>query len=563
MSEENLKKPLPPAVAFFASGAFLAAEAGRLLLNFQWGNTNVYLPLISGLLCMVCGFFIVSSGEIRRGGLTGLTGALLLTLHAGAFNHPVSWICSFTLAGGTAAFFTRTRRKNTFIPFETGFIPALVAVIITPQFTAMLSAATGMLLTGVLLVNSVNLKHFRWLLLLLIPVQGLLFNGIGYSGRTLRNMNDLRHTAVAALPSALIPDAPRGNVSVLQISGSRHFSDTVPWKHLPFVKNTVQLAADDRTAPGVQLEQFEDAGRKFDVISVEMPPAWHSRSLQKMLEKLEGLRDTRHGVIAFPSSMLPLFPGKSFPVPGSDGRRFVSGSVLPENLAPENLDRILQQHLEAAEAEEFMPPGVFTALFHSENKIKAHPGNTENHHPAERSWWFWLMLGTLWLAARTLLTRKGGSSAFFASLDNTASVTLVVICAFYNIVDNRMYSNMSELFLLWVIVLMLPCFGRRGPVEKALLLCSMILPWLLTGAEPGANTAFAALAAALISALSAGITSAKLMLETGADRKQLTAASILGILFGTVIFIWLYNPGNIVPLLAIAVALRSSCLLRK
>ena len=142
-------------------------------------------------------------------------------------------------------------------------------------------------------------------------------------------------------------------------------------------------------------------------------------------------------------------------------------------------------------------------------------------------------------------------------------VLSLLVSAFYNIVDNRMYSNMSELFLLWVIVLMLPCFGRRGPVEKALLLCSMILPWLLAGAEPGANTAFAALAAALISAVSAGITSAKLMLETGADRKQLTAASILGILFGTVIFIWLYNPGNIVPLLAIAVALRSSCLLRK
>ena len=132
---------------------------------------------------------------------------------------------------------------------------------------------------------------------------------------------------------------------------------------------------------------------------------------------------------------------------------------------------------------DFMIPGVFSALFNANpEKVTFSPRKTIAR---EHSLFFWITLGVMWLLFRITASRKKKLSSFLSETDNKCSATLIAITGFFIFSENRIYACFPESFFLFCIIFALPFFGKKGKLEKVMLLASIILPWLFTDPEPG------------------------------------------------------------------------------
>ena len=546
-------------LTLFLMGVFLALEAARLPGNFSWEPAGAGLFILLGALEMLCGFVVVDSRKRRFESFIHIGGALLLTLRAAAGEMILGWAVDFILTGGTAAFLVRRRKRNTFLLFGAAFSLGLLAADLFPAYSSQGAWVLAILLTGLEILQARSLGKGRCFFLLLPVVQLLLWAGEPVQFDQLwHRYQALRHTAVSTLPASLLPETQEP-VSVFQITRSRRFLTAAPWEKLPHVGEVQTAVADEKPPLGYQLRKIK---KKFDIVSLEILPRWHERSLQVLLSDL-AQRIKSGGILLVPRNVLKLLPPgmPAVSVPGSEGERFAAG----KNKIPpvEELDHILQSKLMENDAKEFMLPGVFAALF-QENKTVFFKGNAPRMKTVGRhSLFFWIFLTVFWLFLRLVLGLKGNRSAFLAQVDNYASGVLILLAGFCLLAGNRFYSLLPESLTLWCLVLCLPGIGKKGSGEKSLLLASLILPWMFAAMKGTGYFSPVVLGILLTTALSIGVTSAKLFQETDAVESRLKGASLCGTALGGLLFYWLFSWENLLPVLLAAFFLRSSCLLRK
>ena len=554
--------PIPPGIPFVLAGFYLAARSWTLLAAARWHPEEVGAFLAAASAAALCGFLPVSKFRRRFAPWVSVCGAALLTLSAGTPARPLfGWLPDLLFAGGIAAYFVRTRKKNTFFPFAAGFAAGLAAVSWqAPRLGPAVCAASAMLLTGVLIVNAVHLKHARWLLLAMMLMQVMIFSNGFPVGRSVARLKLLRErdlAAVAALPSSLIPDAEPGRLSVLQVTRKETDIPASPWKQFAYISRLCALPVEGKIPVGERLDALE---APFDLISLEVLPEWPEASLRPLTEKLLSMTGEK-GCAVVPRALVPLLPPgrKTVPVPGTGRGRFAVLSSPDADVSPQDLDSRLQRHLKAAGDRAFMPAGAFTALFPEENDPDL-PAPARSL-PGPRSAVFWSCLALAGLALHLFLSRSPAGSSFLAVAENSASCALIVTAAFLAVAANRMNSPIPETALLWSIALCLPFCGKKGKLEKLLLIASLLLPWLLAAGLPHNILSAAALAAAFVTAASAGITGAKLLLEPEASRDRLVTAFFCGTaLAGALLFLL---PGaSPIPLLAAATVLRLPGLFR-
>ena len=571
-ARQTEKGPIPLWIPLLLAGFYLAARSRILLAAARWRPEEIGPFLIAASAAALCGFFPVAEFRRKFVPYAGFCGAVLLTLSAGMPTHTLlPWLPDLLFAGGCAAFFVRTRKKNTFFPFAAGFAAGLAAVSWqAPRLGSPVCALSAMLLTGVLIVNAVRLKHARWLLLTMILMQVMIFAndfpvGRGEERRRLRE--EQRLAAVSALPSSLIPDAVPGKLAVLQVTRRMEDAAAAPWKQLPYVSHLTVLPVEHPVPVGKRLGA---RGPSYDLISLEVLPRWPECAFEPLVKRLFSLAAKDGGCVIVPRSVLRFLPPGQRPVPVpvppgsevSENGRFAAGRIPDSGVSPEALDYRLQRHLAAAGDRNFMPPGAFTALFMKENgrTNAAFPPVPEPQLPRRHAVWFWSILGILCLTAHLLAARTRAGSSFIAGVDNAASTALIVLAAFLPVAENRMYSILPETALLWCVPLCIPFCGRKGKLELFLLVCSLVLPWCLAG--PWHDQSGIILAAALVTAFSCGITGAKLLLEPGASRDRLAAAFFCGTALAGALAHFFLSPESLLPVLAAATVLRLGCLVR-
>jgi len=569
MTNAPQKGPVPAGLLLFLAGSHLAAAAALLLRRAVWRPEEIGLFLLAGSLAALAGFGAVSKFRKGFAPYAGLCCALLLTAELAAYPASVVPVSCFLLAGGVAAYFVRTRKKNTFFLFAAGSAAGTGAALFPPwSYAFVWWGLSAMWLAGLLLVNSVRLKHIRWLVLPLLLLQGGLLHVKMWRGPEdfLRGRAEQRAAALSALPSSLVPAAVPGKLAVLQVTRSRHDLPAAPWREFSYVENLTSLPVEDPVPIGTRLDALPPV---YDLVSLEVLPRWPQTALKALVEKLFSAADKERGCVVFPKAALPLLPaGKTAVAVPSDPEniRFAAGRIPPSGVSAEALDARLQRHLAAAGDRTFMPPGAFTALFFGGNtQVRPLPSAPETppgvRHPAL----FWGIFGVLWLAVHLWAARTRRGASFIAGADNASSTVLTVLAAFLLVAENRIYSPLPETALLWCVPLCVPFCGKKGKFERLLLVCSIVLPWslvLLPAAAGGSVRSGVALAAALAAAVSCGITGAKLLLEPGASRDRLVAAFFCGAALAGVLAYFLLFPGTLWPVLAAAAALRIGCLVR-
>ncbi|MBQ7207299.1 MAG: hypothetical protein IJS01_05825 [Lentisphaeria bacterium] len=559
------KAPIPPGIPFVLAGFYLAARSGILLAAARWRPDEVAPFLAAASAATLCDAFFAIKFRRKFTPWAAACGAALVTLSAGTPARALfCWLPDLLFAGGVAAYFVRTRKKNTFFPFAAGFAAGLAAVFLqAPRLGHAVCASSAMLLSGVLIVNAVHLKHARWLLLTMILMQVMFFANdfpVGRAVERLRLWRERDLAALAALPSSPIPDAEPGRLSVLQVTRQAEDIPAAPWKQFSYISRFSAVPVEGPVPVGKRLDAL---GTPFDLISLEVLPKWPEASLQSLTEKLLTMT-AKKGCLVVPRALVPLLPPdrKTVPVPGTGRGRFAVLSASDASVSPQTLDSRLQRHLKAAGDKTFMPAGVFTALFLEKDDAagKSLPAPARSL-PGPHSALFWSLLAFAGLALHIFLSRSRAGSSFLAEAENASSCALIVTAAFLTVAANRMNSLIPETALLWSIVLCLPFCGKKGKLEKLLLGASLLLPWLLAAELPQNILSAAALAIALVTAASAGITGAKLLLEPEASRDRLVMAFFCGTaLAGGLLF--LLPPASPIPLLAAATTLRLPVLFR-
>ncbi|MBR7103433.1 MAG: hypothetical protein IKC65_00650, partial [Lentisphaeria bacterium] len=345
----------------FFAGIFLAAEAADLYFSAAGKAFDYGLVLALCAAELFCGFVIAAANRRSSSGLTAVSGALLLTLRSGVVAHPAAGICSFLIAGGTAAYLTGNRRKNYFLPFASAFAGMLALLLLFPAFASEAAALSGIFLTGVLVLSATRLGHGRWLFLLLLPLQGFPFAADEKEDPQLEKLTALHCTAASALPSALLPQTEGGKVSILQVTAFPQYAHLIPWRHIPFAEEPFLLDLTLTEPAGKRLKKMDTA---FDLISLELLPRWHPRALEQLFKRLYAMTDPGGGVLVFPGELLPFVPPalQAVPVPGGENRRWAVGRSSLD-LSVEKLESRLQKYLAAAGETDLMPPGVFTGLY--------------------------------------------------------------------------------------------------------------------------------------------------------------------------------------------------------
>ena len=551
--------PLPPVFAICAAGCFLALEFARLLQLHAWDNTSSGKFLFFFAVEMACAFWIVLRNKHRSALIPGVTGCLLLTLHAGVIHNSLVWVTDALIAGGTAAFLVRSRRKNTVLPFAASFAAGIMLALAVPQLDFLLSFLAGILLSGILMLNAVKLRHLRWCGALLIAVQaGLFILNYPVQKNVVRTVIR-HHSLLASLPGALLCDSPPGKMDILLISSQQDPDSKMLWKQFPFTGQIVTLNVSDGDPIELKLREMTEV---FDIISVEPGVQFPVVPLRKLLTLLLQKADPEHGILLLPRPMIKQLPPGTLhlPVPGSLDTRYAAGRLPAEGVDPEMMDQRLQRHLAACEGKSFMPSGVIQALFPERYKGIRTPAAVSSQRSF--SLWNWIGIALIWGIFRLILSRRGSGSSFCASFDNAFSAGLLILTFFYMICANRLASHLHEIQILWCLVLLLPFAGKRGNGEKLLLLGSIILPWITTEFNSGDGASFFALFCSCLCALSAGITSARLLREPGAARNSITAAFLLGIAFAGIFFHLFFQMENLIPVLAAAALTRLTCLLR-
>ncbi|MBQ9503129.1 MAG: hypothetical protein IJU70_13325 [Lentisphaeria bacterium] len=553
----------------FLAGAHPAAAAALLLLRAVWRPEEIGLFFLTGSLAALAGFLVVSKFRGSFSPWAGLCGAVLLTVELAAYPTFVTPVSCFLAVGGCAAYFVRTRRKNTFFPFAAGLAAGTGAVLFpSPDHAPVWWGLSAMWLAGLLLVNSVRPKYIRWLVLPFLLLQGVLLHV-----RMWRGPEDLpriraeqRAAALSALPSSLVPAAAPGKLAVLQVTRSGRDLPAAPWREFSYVEKLTSLPVDDPVPVGTRLDALPPV---YDLVSLEVLPRWPQTARKALVKKLFAVTRRERGCVVFPEAVLPLLPpGETpVPVPSVEGNsRFAAGKLPPSGVSPQALDARLQRHLAASGDRTFMPPGAFTALFSGDGAPgKPLPAARESSPPAGRTALFWCVFGVLWLAVHLGAARTRRGASFIAGADNAASAALIVLAAFLLVAENRIYSALPETALLWCLPLCIPFCGRKGKFERLLLVCSIVLPWsLAVPAVPAGwhGQSGIALAAALAAAASCGITGAKLLLEPGASRDGLVTAFFCGTALAGVLACFLLFPGTLRPVLAAATVLRIGCLVR-
>lgn len=547
-------------LSLFFSGIFLSVESVRLMLDCRWKSEEAGFFIALCAVEIIAGFIFVSANKRKMMDFLYLSGALLLTLHAGIINTTLDWVINFVLAGSILAFLARNKKINSYLLFAAAFVSGLIPAFVLPGYTLLFSCVSALLLSGTLIVSAAGLRYIRWIFLPLLLIQFFLFPAGKNKEKILRDYRDIHDIAVSTLPASLLTENDGKNLSVLQITREKRLAEAAPWKILPGIGRLTTCIPGTFPPIGTTLDSFE---KPFDIISVEVLPEWSGNAIQNMLEKLSKMVAPGHGIMIFPHSVLKFMPkNKNFiTVPGTEKRRLAAVEFSAGDVTCENLEKRLAERLEYLNNKDFMTPGVFPALFSTDPEKVTSP--FRQTAAKEHSLFFWITLGVVWLFFRITSSRHENLSSFFSETDNKCSATLIALTGFFIFSENRIYACFPEYFFLICLVFTLPFFGKKGKLEKVMLLASIILPWLFTDPEPGMFLQIIIFTAVLVSCMSSGMTTAKIMSEINSDRKRTVFASLAGIFLGGLLFHFFFIPGNPVPLLCIASILRTGNLLRE
>jgi hypothetical protein len=544
----------------FLASLFLSFEFVRLMADAPWKEEEIGFFVALYAIQMIAGFIFVSANKRNASDFLYISGALLLTLHAGVIHNSLHYIINFIIFGAVSAFLIRSRKSNTFLPLAAALAAGLVTAVCFSAHALLLSFVSGMLLTGMLIVSAAGFRHIRWLFLPLILIQAFLFPADQKKVKDLRDYRDMRDVAVSTLPASLLTENNEKNLTVLQITRSSKLQEIALWKVLPGIDSVTSCRMESFLPVGVQLDAMEQT---FDIVSVEILPDWSEAALKNLLKKLAEKVSPEHGIMLFPRSVLKFMPqNKNFiTIPGSEKRRLAAVPFQPEDVSLEKLDRRLQKRLKYFSREDLMLPGVFPALF-NENPEKVDftpPASVVTRH----SLFFWITLGLCWILFRIIVARKGKNASFFAALDNSCSAVVIALTGFCLFSENRIYTCFPETFFLFALVFALPFWRQKKQTEKLFLLFSIIFPWFFTDPDHSAVLQIIIFLTVMITAVSSGMTAGKLMLETSIHKKRVIFATLTGICLGGVIFHLFFAPGNLIPILIIASLLRVGNLLRE
>lgn len=560
MTSVHKKPPLAVVLSLFLTGIFLSVESVRLMLNCRWKSEETGFFIALCAIEITAGFIFVSANKRKMMDFLYLSGALLLTLHAGIINTTLDWVINFALAGSSLAFLARNKKVNSYLLFAAAFVCGLILTVALPGYALLFSCVSALLLSGTLIASASGLRHIRWIFLPLLLIQFFLFPSGKSKEKILHDYRDIHDIAVSTLPASLLTENEDKNLSVLQITREKRLAEVAPWKILPGIGSITTCITGTFPPIGTTFDSFE---KPFDIISVEVLPEWSGDAIQNMLEKLSKMVAPGHGIMIFPHSVLKFMPqNKNFiTVPGSEKRRLAAVEFSAGDVTCGKLEKRLDERLEYLNNKDFITPGVFSALFSANpEKVTFPPRKTVDK---EHSIFFWITIGLAWLLFRITSSRKENLSCFLAETDNKCSATLIALTGFFIFSENRIYAPFPEYFFLFCIVFALPFFGKKGKLEKVMLLASIILPWLFTDPEPGMFLQIVIFAAVLVSCMSSGMTTAKIMSEINSNRKSTVFASLTGIFLGGLIFHCFFVPGNPIPLLCIASILRTGNLLRE
>ena len=560
MTTVTKKPPVAVVLSLFFSGIFLSVESVRLMLNCRWKTEEAGFFIALCAVEITAGFIFVSANKRKMMDFLYLSGALLLTLHAGIINTTLDWVINFALAGSVIALLVRNKKVNSYLLFAAAFVSGLIWSVALPGCVLLFSCIFALFLSGTLIASASGLRHIRWIFLPLLLIQFFLFPFGKSKEKILRDYRDIHDIAVSTLPASLLTENEEKNLSVLQVSREKRLAEAAPWKILPGIGSVTTCIPGTFPPIGTTLDSFE---KPFDIVSVEVLPEWSENATQTMIEKLSKMVAPGHGIMLFPRSVLKFMPqNKNFiTVPGSEERRLAAVEFSADDVTCEKLEKRLDKRLEYLNNKDFMTPGVFSALF---NK---NPEKVTFSFPKiivkEHSLFFWITLGVVWLLFRITFSRKENLSSFLSEADNKCSATLIILTGFFIFSENRIYACFPEYFFLFCIVFALPFFGKKGKLEKVMLLASIILPWLFTDPEPGVFLQIIIFLTVLVSCMSSGMTTAKIMSETKSNRKRTIFASLTGIFLGGLLFHFFFIPGNPIPLLCISSILRTTNLLRE
>ena len=560
MTAVNKKPPFPAVLSLFLTGVFLSVESVRIMLDCRWKSEETGFFIALCAVEIIAGFIFVSANKRKMIDFLYISGALLLTLHAGIINTTFGWIINFLLAGSAFAFLSRSRKVNSYLLFAAAFVCGLILSLVLSRYILLLSFVSALCLTGTLIASAKGLRLVRWIFIPLLLIQFFLFPIGKNKAKIMRDNRDIRDVAVSTLPGSILTENDEKNLSVLQITREKYLAEAAPWSLLPGIGNVVTCTTGDFPPLGMTLDSID---RTFDIVSVEILPEWSESAIRNMLEKLSEMVTPKRGIMIFPSSVMKLMPrDKRFiSVPGSEKRRLAAVEFSPADVTCEKLEKRLQERLEYLNNKDFITPGVFAALFNADPEIVPCPFTQPVSN--EHSYFFWITLGIIWFVFRITASRKENLSSFLAETDNKCSATIIALTGFFIFSENRIYACFPEVFFLFCIIFALPFFGKKGKLEKVMLLSSIVLPWLFTDPDPGVFLQGVIFATVLVSCMSSGMTTAKIMAENNAGRKQTVFAALTGIFLGGLLFHCFFIPGNPIPLLCISSILRTGNLLRE
>ena len=142
-------------LSLFFSGIFLSVESVRLMLDCRWKSEEAGFFIALCAVEIIAGFIFVSANKRKMMDFLYLSGALLLTLHAGIINTTLDWVINFVLAGSILAFLARNKKINSYLLFAAAFVSGLIPAFVLPGYTLLFSCVSALLLfQGLLLMGS-------------------------------------------------------------------------------------------------------------------------------------------------------------------------------------------------------------------------------------------------------------------------------------------------------------------------------------------------------------------------------------------------------------------------
>ena len=333
------KKPSFTAIlSLFLTGVFLSVESVRFMLDCRWKSEEAGFFIALCAVEIIAGFIFVSANKRKMIDFLYISGALLLTLHAGIINTNLDWVVNFTLAGSIIAFLARNKKVNSYLFFAAAFACGLVLTLTLPGYALLFSCTSALLLTGVLISSASGLRRIRWIFLPLLLIQFFLFPVGKNKEKILRDYRDIHDIAVSTLPASLLTENEERSLSVLQITREKHLAEVAPWKILPGIGSVTTCIPGAFPPIGITFDSFE---KTFDIVSVEVLPEWSDNAIKNMLEKLSKMVTPGYGIMIFPHSVLKLMPqNKNFiTIPGSGKRRLAAVEFSANDATCEKLEK--------------------------------------------------------------------------------------------------------------------------------------------------------------------------------------------------------------------------------